>query len=141
MRYLLDTNVCVDYVTGHHPEVVRRIQSSSPEDMAVSAIAVAELRYGADKSARPRANHELLDAFLADVPAVDFNLRAASEYGRLRAALERAGTPIGPNDMLIAAQALAIGAVVVTDNDSEFKRVGGLQVENWRGGPAKGQEP
>ena len=93
----------------------------------MSAIAVAELRYGADKSARPKANHELLDAFLADVPAVDFSLRAASEYGRLRAALERAGTPIGPNDMLIAAQALALGAVVVTDNDSEFRRVPGLR--------------
>ena len=132
MKYLLDTNVCIDYLTGRFPTTVRRIQASTPEDMGVSTVSVAELRYGADKSDRPEANHQLLDTFLADVPALDFDLRAAAEYGQLRAALERSGTPIGPNDMLISAQALALRLVLVTDNESEFRRVEGLVVENWR---------
>ncbi len=132
MRYLLDTNVCVDYLTGRFPEVGRRVLAVSPSDLAVSVIAVAELRYGADKSARPAANLRLLDLFLADVPTLEFDLLAASEYGTLRATLERAGAPIGPNDMLIAAQALARDVVIVTDNVSELSRIDGLSVENWR---------
>ena len=132
MKYLLDTNVCVDYLTGRFPEVGRRVLAASPSDLAVSVIAVVELRYGADKSARPAANHRLLDLFLADVPTLEFDLRAASEYGKLRATLERAGAPIGPNDMLIAAQALARDVVIVTDNVSELSRIDGLSVENWR---------
>lgn len=69
---------------------------------------------------------------MAEIPTLDFDLEAASTYGRLRARLEKAGTPIGPNDTLIASQALARGLVVVTDNVGEFTRVKGLKVENWR---------
>lgn len=134
MKYLLDTNVCVDYLSGRHPAVVARIQGCSPADLALSAIVVAELRYGADRSARPRVNHARVDVLVAEVPTLDFDLEAAAAYGRLRARLESLGTPIGPNDTLIAAQALARGLVVVTDNVGEFKRVRGLKVENWREG-------
>jgi tRNA(fMet)-specific endonuclease VapC len=132
--YLLDTNVAVDYLTGRYPSVVDRLRSLVPEDVAISSVAVAELRYGADKSGRPAENHARLDAFLADVATIDFDLRAAAAYGRLRARLEAAGTPIGPNDMLIAAQALAEGLVLVSDNVSEFGRVPGLEVQDWRTG-------
>ena len=132
MRYLLDTNVCVDYLSGRHPSVVQQLQRTAPQEVAVSAIAVAELRYGADKSARPDANHRRLDRFFAEVATLDFDHAAGSAYGRLRTSLERVGTPIGPNDMLIAAQALARDLVMVTDNVSEFERVEGLPVENWR---------
>lgn len=130
MKYLLDTNVCVDYLSGRHPAVVSRIHRSAPPDLALSAVVVAELRYGADRSARPKANHVRIDVLMAEIPSLDFDVDAA--YGRLRARLEASGTPIGPNDMLIAAQALSRGLVVVTDNVDEFRRVKGLKVENWR---------
>jgi tRNA(fMet)-specific endonuclease VapC len=132
LKYLLDTNVCVDYLNGRHPSVVGKIHRCSPGDLGLSAIVMAELRYGADRSARPRFNHARLDVLVAEIPALDFDLEAAATYGRLRARLEKAGTPIGPNDSLIASQALARGLVVVTDNVGEFTRVKGLKVENWR---------
>jgi tRNA(fMet)-specific endonuclease VapC len=132
VRYLLDINVCVDYLTGRYPRVAERLQATPPADVAVSAIAVAELRYGADKSARPDANHRALGMFLEDVATLDFDGEAAAAYGRLRTSLERDGMPIGPVDMLIAAQALAARLILVTDNTGELGRVKGLVVENWR---------
>lgn len=132
MRYLLDTNVCVDYLTGRHPSVIARLQEARPEEIAVSVIAVAELRHGAEKSERREENHRRLDLLLQDLAVFEFDLKAAAAYGRIRAELERRGTPIGPNDMLIAAQALAHALVLVTDNASEFRRVDDLRAESWR---------
>jgi tRNA(fMet)-specific endonuclease VapC len=132
MAYLLDTNACSDYFTGRYPRVVARIQACSPDDLRLSVVVVAELRYGADHSTRRRANHARIDALVEEVETLDFDLRAAAAYGRLRSRLEAGGTPIGPNDMLIAAHALSRGLTVVTDNVSEFGRVKGLKVENWR---------
>lgn len=136
MKYLLDTNVCVDYLGGRHAPVAARIQRSSPDDLRLSSVVVAELRYGADRSAHPRANHARLDTLVGEIESLDFDLRAAATYGRVRAGLEAAGRPIGPNDMLIAAHALSRGLVLVTDNVREFRRVTGLKVENWRRSPA-----
>jgi tRNA(fMet)-specific endonuclease VapC len=133
MRFLLDTNVCVDYLTGRFPNVIARLQGERPEDVVISVIAVAELRYGADKSSKVEDNHARLDRFLTDVGTLPFDVPAARAYGRLRTTLERSGSPIGPNDMLIAAQALAHDLVVVTANQSEFERVEGLRVTSWRG--------
>jgi tRNA(fMet)-specific endonuclease VapC len=133
MTYLLDTNVWVDYLNGRHPGIVRRIQEGAPADFALSSVVVAELRYGADRSARPKANHARVDVLVAEIPSLEFDLDAAAEYGRLRTRRETRGTPIGPNDMLIAAQALSRGLTLVTDNVGEFRRVKGLKVENWRG--------
>ena len=132
MAFLLDTNACIDYFTGRYPRVVARIQGSSPEDLFLSVVVVAELRYGADHSARRRTNHSRIDALIEEIEPLDFDLRAAATYGRVRAQLEVGGTPIGPNDMLIAAHALSRGLTVVTDNAAEFRRVKGLKVENWR---------
>jgi tRNA(fMet)-specific endonuclease VapC len=132
MAFLLDTNACIDYLTGRYPRVVTRIQGSSPEDLFLSVVVVAELRYGADHSARRRSNHSRIDALVEEIEPLDFDLRAAATYGRVRARLEAGGTPIGPNDMLIAAHALSRGLTVVTDNTTEFRRVKGLKVENWR---------
>ncbi len=132
MKYLLDSNVCVDYLTGRFPQVGRRIQNLIPEDLCLSSIVVAELRYGADKSAKVRRNHELLNVLTGEIPYRDFDIAAAALYGKLRASLEKKGKPIGPNDMLIAAHALSLGLVLVTDNVSEFARVEGLKLENWR---------
>lgn len=132
MKYLLDSNVCVDYLTGRYPPVTTRIQGLLPEDLCLSSIVVAELRYGADKSARPRQNHRLLDVLINEIPCRDFDSKAASNYGKVRAALEKKGEPIGPNDMLIAAHALSLGLILVSDNIGEFNRVKGLKLDNWR---------
>jgi len=132
VRYLLDTNVCVDYLTGRFPKVVARIQRSAPGDLGLSSVVVAELRYGADRSARRKANHARIDTLVDEIQCLDFDLAAAAAYGRLRARLEERGTPIGPNDMMIAAHALSRGLELVTDNLEEFRRVKGLRAETWR---------
>ena len=132
MAFLLDTNACIDYFTNRYPKVVARLQASSPEDLFLSTVVVAELRYGADHSTRRRTNHARIDALIDEIEPLDFDLRASATYGRVRAQLEAGGKPIGPNDMLIAAHALSRGLTVVTDNTAEFKRVKGLKVENWR---------
>ena len=85
MGFLLDTNACVDYFTGRYPKVVARIQESPPEDLFLSSIVVAELRYGADHSARRRTNHARIDAFIEEVEVLGFDVGAASAYGRVRA--------------------------------------------------------
>src|SRR5512143_3259347 len=107
MRFLLDTNACVDYLTGRFPKLVARTQAASPDDLLLSSVVVAELRYGADHSARRRTNHARIDALIEEIECLDFDLRAAAAYGRVRAQLEASGTPTGPNDMLIAAHALS----------------------------------
>jgi tRNA(fMet)-specific endonuclease VapC len=111
---------------------VERIQRSLPEDLCLSSVVVAELRYGADRSARGAQNHERLDVLTTEIQCVDFDLSAARAFGRVRSALEAVGVPIGPYDMMIAAHALSLGLVLVTDNEGEFRRVEGLKVENWR---------
>ncbi len=131
MRYLLDTNICIYVIKNHPPEVRARLERHPLEDVGVSAVTVAELEYGVAKSARPGQNALALGAFLAPLRVAAFDDGAARRYGELRAALERAGTPIGSMDMLIAAHALSLGAVLVTNNVREFGRVPGLGVENW----------
>src|SRR5262249_33672169 len=98
-------NVCVDYLNGRYPAVTRAIRRSSPDDLCVSSVAVAELRYGSEKSVHRRRNHARLDVFLGEIACVDFDRTAASVYGRVRAALEKRGALIGPYDMQIAAHA------------------------------------
>lgn len=132
MKYLLDSNVCVDYLNGRFPQVTRKLQSLLPEELCLSSIVVAELRYGADRSGKATRNHELLNVLTSEIPCRDFDVAAATAYGRVRAGLERKGRPIGPNDMLIAAHALSLGLILVTDNVREFERVKSLEVENWR---------
>ena len=132
MVYLLDTNVLVDYLSGRFPRVTRRVQENNPEDLCTSSVVVAELRYGADKSARRAENHARLALLLEEILCLDFDTRAALAYGSLRADLERRGQIIGPYDMMIAAQALALDLTLVSDNIEEFRRVPGLKLENWR---------
>jgi tRNA(fMet)-specific endonuclease VapC len=132
LKYLLDTNVCVDFLNRRYPSVTERIRISSPEDLCLSSVVVAELRYGADRSERRGENHERLDVLTAEIQCLDFDLAAARVYGRIRSALEAEGAPIGPYDMMIAAHALSQGLILVTDNEREFRRISGLEIENWR---------
>lgn len=132
MRYLLDTNVWVDYLNQRFPGVTERVQRANPDELALSTVALAELRYGADKSQHPVRNHARIDVLAREVPFIDFDVAAAAAFGRLRSALEGQGTPIGSYDMLIASQAISRDLVLATDNISEFGRIGGLKLENWR---------
>ena len=132
MKYLLDTNACIDFLNQSHPSVVERIQNSSPEEICLSSVVVAELRYGADRSRKKAQNHERLDLLTAEIPCFDFDLAAARVYGRVRSALEAEGVTVGPYDLMIAAHTLSLRLVLVTDNEREFRRVDGLKVENWR---------
>lgn len=131
MKYLLDTNICIFLIKRKPVSVLLRFEQQSPQDISISTVTLAELRYGADKSSRPRQNHAALDAFLVPLSVLDFDSEAADRYGQVRADLERQGTPIGPLDTMIAAHALRLGAALVTNNSSEFSRVAGLNVEDW----------
>ena len=130
-EYILDTNICI-YIIKKKPErVFNRFKELTPGNVGISSITLAEMQYGIDKSSKPAQNQEALDQFLLPLEILDFNANAAIEYGRIRSALEKKGTPIGSFDMLIAAHAKSVGAVLVTNNIKEFDRVSGLLTENW----------
>ena len=131
MKYLLDTNTIVRYLNGRAPNIHTKVSGVLPSDLAVSAVVVAELRYGAAKSMDPIKTMAVQDRFLSLIGFVPFDRDAAEAYGTLRATLERQGTPIGANDLLIGATALAHQLIVVTHNTCEFKRIVGLTVEDW----------
>ena len=130
MTYLLDTNICIYALKNRPPEVLERLQSVGRGAVALSVITVLELRQGAEKSQQVVANHSRLDLFLAPMKILPFDEEAALAGARIRAHLERRGTPIGDLDSLIAAQALARDLILVTNNLREFERVPGLQTEN-----------
>ena len=129
--YLLDTNIVSFAFRDRPPKVLSRLAQKQSSELAISAITLAELRFGADKSSAARRYHALIDTFVVRVPALPFDVAAATAYGRLRASLASRGTPIGPLDTLIAAHALSLGATLVTNNLREFRRVEGLIIEDW----------
>jgi tRNA(fMet)-specific endonuclease VapC len=130
MKFLLDTDTCI-YALKQHPEVVQKLFSTRREDVGVSVVTEAELRTGAAKSSSPSKTLRLVEAFLQPLTIIEFTSQDAIAYSQIRAKLERAGTPIGPLDTIIAAQAVARTLTLVTNNEREFRRVSGLRVENW----------
>jgi len=132
VKFLLDSNVCIDFLNGRFPLVAERIRENDPDDLALSSIVVAELRYGAQKSQRQRENHKNLDLLFSEVGIIEFDEGAAQAFGIIRTALEIRGTPIGPFDMLIAAHARSRDLILVSDNIREFSRVDGVKLVNWR---------
>ncbi len=130
MRYLLDTNAMSELMRGPVNKVAAAIEKVGPEAVCTSIVVVCELKFGAARrgSAKLTAN---LTKVLETITIEDFKAPADAAYAELRAALEKAGTPIGQMDMMIAAHALVLGATVVTANEREFSRVPGLKVENW----------
>jgi tRNA(fMet)-specific endonuclease VapC len=134
VTYLLDTNACIGWLRSNQPKLVTRLQQESPADIVICSIVVAELLFGVERSApahrdNTRSRVEQLRQEFASLP---FDDAAAEEYGRLRGALADKGTPIGPNDMLIAAIAVTNGLTLVTHNTVEFSRVPGLMIEDWQ---------
>ena len=130
MKFLLDTDTCI-YALKQNPTVLKHLLAQSREDIAVSVITEAELRTGAAKSASAPRTLRLVENFLRPLGIVEFTSDDAVSYAQVRAKLERAGTPIGPLDTLIAAQTVARKLVLVSNNEREFSRIAGLRIENW----------
>ena len=131
MRYMLDTNICIYAIKNKPEQVLRRLKTHSPSEICISSVTYAELMHGVEKSKAVARNRVALALFLANIEILDFDAAAAEEYGRIRAALERQETPIGPLDMMIAGHARSLSCVVVTNNVREFERVEALPLENW----------
>lgn len=132
MKYLLDTNVLIRLIRPKHAAaILKRLEVIAEDDVAVCSVVRAELVAGALRSERPAFNLDLAVDLLADFDSLPLDDHAADYAGRLGATLSAAGKPIGPNDLLIAAIALANGLTLVTHNTSEFGRVPGLAIEDW----------
>jgi tRNA(fMet)-specific endonuclease VapC len=130
MRYLLDTNILIA-MSKERPGLPERLENIPASDILLSSVIVAEIEYGIAKSARMEHNRRVYDTLLDGFQVVPFDAGAARMYGPIRADLERRGQLIGPYDMMIAAHAQFLDAVLVTDNLGEFARVPGLSLENW----------
>jgi tRNA(fMet)-specific endonuclease VapC len=130
MRYLLDTNVVSDLIRKPQGRIAQQIREVGETRVCTGIIVAAELRYGPTKKGSPRLTAQL-EAVLGALDVLPFETPADTVYGSLRARLEQAGTPIGGNDLLIAAQVVALGYTIVTDNEREFARIDGLPCENW----------
>ncbi len=130
--FMLDTNVVSDVIRQPEGSVAKRVAEIGDAALMVSAIVAAELRFGCQRLGSAKLTRRV-EVLLAQIETVPFDSHASRAYATVRAALERKGTPIGLNDLLIAAHALSLGVTLVTANRREFDRVEGLRVENWRG--------
>ena len=139
MTYLLDTNAWASFLNDRRSAIARRIRRLSPVELALCSVVKAELYYGAFRSARREANLALLAQMFARFVSFPFDDAAAEVYGDIRADLANRGTPIGPNDLMIAAIALANGLILVTHNTREFRRISELKVEDWEAGQGYSQ--
>jgi tRNA(fMet)-specific endonuclease VapC len=131
VKYLLDTNICIYIINRKPSSTVDHIRSKQPDEVLISTITITELEYGVYRSKHVDQNRIALLEFLVPLAILDFDQSAAAVYGSIRASLERKGTPIGPMDLLLAAQAMSQQLILVTNNEREFRRVVGLQIENW----------
>ena len=131
MKWMLDTNACIAIIRRQPEAALKRLRGKTIGQVGISSITLAELEFGAAKSGRAAEARNALAEFLLPLEIAAFDESAAITYGRVRSGLERKSRPIGPLDTLIAAHALALGAVLVTDNLREFRRVPELSVETW----------
>jgi len=131
MKLMLDTNICIYIIKQQPAAVLKRFLEYQIGDIGISSITLSELRYGVAKSTHQEKNAKALDEFITPLEVVSFDEEAAHFYGEIRAALEKAGTPIGAMDMLIAAHAVSLGIPLVTNNTREFARITSLNVIDW----------
>ncbi|SKA06198.1 tRNA(fMet)-specific endonuclease VapC [Trichlorobacter thiogenes] len=131
MRYLLDTNIC-SYILKNRPvSVKQKFDEVGAEHLCISSVVLAELYYGAARHPKSVIIRKEIDDFVSRLLVVAWDEQAANQYGAIRAALEKAGRPVGAMDMLIAAHARSMGATLITNNQREFERISGLMVQNW----------
>lgn len=128
---MLDTNICIYIIKQKPPAVLEHFREYQVGDIAISSITLAELRYGVAKSHYREKNAKALDEFILPLEILPFDEEATRTYGEIRAALEKAGTPIGSMDLLIAAHAASLGVALVTNNTREFSRVPDLILADW----------
>lgn len=131
MKYLLDTNVCIQFITGRSFAIKDKIEHSDLSSIYICSVVRGELEYGARKSKYPEKTLSVLINFLSNFSEIDYDSAAAKQYGIIRAELEKLGQPIGPYDMQIASIALANDFTLVSHNTGEFERVNGLLLEDW----------
>jgi len=131
MKYLLDTDTCIFIIKRAPESLYAKFKKLKVGDVGVSAITYCELQFGVSRSSRPEKNQEILNEFLGPLEIMDFPAEAALLYGVIRGHLANRGKQIGPYDLLIAAHALFMGSILVTNNLREFQRVPDLVVENW----------
>jgi tRNA(fMet)-specific endonuclease VapC len=131
--YLLDTNVCINFIKGN-ADIIRRLSAVAPSAVFVCTIVKAELFYGAMRSNNPSRTQQIQETFLSQFHSFPFDDQAALIHGRIRSQLTAQGTPIGPYDSQIAAIALAHDLTLVTNNTREFCRVANLKIEDWQTG-------
>ncbi|MBL4776039.1 MAG: PIN domain-containing protein [Mariprofundus sp.] len=129
--YILDTNICIYLIKNNPPQVQSHFEQLQPGDVLLSSIVVAELMYGISKSQHKERNLAALEMFLMPLEVVQFDMHAAEKYGDIRSSLEQAGKIIGANDLFIAAHAVSLNMILVSNNLKEFIRVPGLRLENW----------
>ena len=130
LKYMLDTNICI-FTIKNKPQPVREMFERQHGRLAISAVTLMELIYGAEKSSFPAKNLAVIEGFSARLEVLSYDEDAATHTGQLRAELARAGTPIGPYDQMISGHARSKGLILVTNNLNEFVRVPGLRVEDW----------
>lgn len=131
MKYFLDTNICIYFLKGEYPPIKKRLETKKPSDIKIPSVVKAELLFGAEKSQKATENQRKIMSFLSPFEVLPFGDSETGAYARIRAQLEKKGTPIGANDMLIAAIVMADKGTLVTNNEKEFGRVKGLKVQNW----------
>jgi tRNA(fMet)-specific endonuclease VapC len=131
MKYMLDTNTCIYIIKRKPPDVIERFIQTEISEIGISSITLSELLYGVSKSSKPEQNQMALAQFIAPLEILSYGDEAAQYYGDLRAHLEKQGTLIGSLDMLIAAHALSIACILVTNNEKEFMRIPNLIIDNW----------
>ncbi len=129
--YLLDTNICAYFMSRKYPSVTARFRVHEPRDLAISSIVAGELAYGVENSNRVESNRRNLELFLSKMTVLAWDESAIWHFGVHKTRLKKAGTKIGELDLLIGCQALALDAVLVTNNTREFERIEGLKLENW----------
>jgi tRNA(fMet)-specific endonuclease VapC len=130
-HYLLDTNICIYLIKKHPPEVLARFQQIQLKQLYIPTITLFELYYGIEKNNSHQRNMLALENFIAPLTVVDFTLDAAKKAATIRNTLQKQGTPIGAYDIQIAAIALSLDMILLTNNTREFERVNGLKLENW----------
>src|SRR3972149_5640421 len=128
MKVMLDTNTCIAIIKRKPPQVLKRFTAYKVGDIGISVVTLAELEFGVAKSQHLEKNQSALEEFVLPLEVASFNREAARDYGRVRAALEKKGAPIGPLDMMIGAHAMALGVTLATNNTREYSRIKGLTV-------------
>ena len=131
INFMLDTNTCIYVIKQKPAKVIERFKQTEVSQIGISSITLSELLYGVSKSSKPEQNQIALSQFVAPLEILPYDDEAAQYYGDLRAGMERQGAPIGSLDMLIAAHALSLDCILITNNEKEFTRIPNLKIDNW----------